>query len=221
MIEVLQKVTTFPVELIVLPTINNLLYNEKESELIHKYYSDVIKNETKRVGSVSEDELTALYTPDTVANATGSVPVSTSTRFDAQQIDDIKKRFIIYNGIYDKLFANNLNVLENTDEPTVIVFPIHAQQDKGKVFINPKASRYYYDKFDKIKKFIQFDKNICYIGLNVFTNESSKEEYKKYIATQFNNIKQLITVYNDDVKRRIRTNATTQQTIKRETCRRV
>jgi hypothetical protein len=97
------------------------------------------------------------------------------------------------------LFANNLNVLEKTDEPTVIVFPIYDQSDKGRVELNPKASNYYYNKFDKIKNTIEFKDNTSYIGLNVFTSET-KDEYKKYIRTQFEDIKKKIEEYNTNAK---------------------
>jgi hypothetical protein len=208
MIEVLQKVTTFPLELIDIPKIDKL-YSDND---IHRYYSDLItkKDKNPEVGSVSEDELTNIGTYTTKYNAQVEEakkknikpPLSSIKKED---IDAIKRRFVTYNAIYDKLFANNLNVLEKTDEPTVIVFPIYDQTDKGRVEINPKATRYYYNKFEKIKKTIEFknkeneNENICYIGLNVFTSEK-KEEYKKYIKTQLDDIKKLIDDYNENVK---------------------
>jgi hypothetical protein len=199
MIDVLQKVTTFPLELIKLPLIETI-YNEGD---IHRYYSDLIKQK-ENIGTVTENELTQIATYNASLtekpNPTGPVK-QVITTFSKDQLEQIKKRFITYNAIYDKLFANSLNVLEKTDEPTVIVFPIHDQSDKGRVEINPKANIYYYNKFDSIKKVIEFkeDENVCYIGLNVFTREI-KDEYKKYIKTQFDDIKKLIDVYNETTK---------------------
>ena len=204
MIEVLQKVTTFPLELITIPEINSIYVKDD----IHKYYSDLItkpKNLTVgniNIGTVSEEELTqigentSIVTENTKNPTTKKQPI-----FTVDQIKEIKKRFITYNAIYDKLFANSLNVLEKTDEPTVIVFPIYDQSDKGRVDLNPKATNYYYNKFDKIKKIIEFKRheNTCYIGLNVFTSET-KDEYKKYIKTQLDDIKKLIDVYNENAK---------------------
>jgi len=188
MIEVLQKVTTFPLELIQFPSIDTIYTDQNE---IHKYYSEQIKlTEHVNFGTVSEKLLNELYISPT------SGPSKTPN-----EIEEIKKRFITYNSIYDKLFANNLNVLEKTDEPTLIIFPTHDQQDKGRVQLNPKVSRYYYDKFEKIKKTIDFkdNENVCYYSLNVFSNEQ-KDEYKKYIKTQFDDIKKMISEYNASIK---------------------
>ena len=204
MIEVLQKVTTFPLELITLPEIKTIY---TDGELIHKYYSDTIKQNIN--GSVSEKELSDMYIPpDPLIGPAKPV----ASKFTKEQITEIKKRFITYNAIYDKLFANNLNVLEKTDEPTIIIFPIHAKPDKGRVDLNPKVSRYYYDKFDKIKTSILFENNVAYIGLNVFTNET-KDEYTNYIRTQFDDIKNLIINHNETIKQnqyRVSANPTTQ-----------
>jgi hypothetical protein len=196
MIEVLQKVTTFPIELIDLPIIDKL-YSKDNKDDIHRYYSDLItKQNDPPIGTVTEDELTQIATY-TIAKKN---PPATLLLTDAK-VEEIKKRFLTYNAIYDKLFANSLNVLDKTDEPTVIVFPIYDQSDKGRVELNPKATSYYYNKFEKIKKTIEFkpEENTCYIGLNVFTSEK-KEEYKKYIKTQLDDIKKLIDDYNANVK---------------------
>ena len=214
MIEVLQKVTTFPLELIKdenIPELNNL-YDLKD---IHRYYSDLISTPPNKVsfkngkiGTVTELELTSVAEDAAIISDSTKNPAAPKRirRFNDAQIDEIKKRFITYNGIYDKLFANTLNMLEKTDEPTVIVFPIYDQSDKGKVYINPLVNRYYYNKFDNIKKTIEFKtnenkitENTCYIGLNVFTSET-KDEYKKYIKTQFDDIKKLIEEYNTNIK---------------------
>ena len=195
MIEVLQKVTTFPLELIDIPKMDDL-YNK---DYIHSYYSNLIttKKKDSDFGTVSEDELTEIAT----YMISKKNPSSTPLLLDDDKVKEIKKRFLTYNAIYDKLFANSLNVLEKTDEPTVIVFPIYDQSDKGRVEINPKATNYYYNKFEKIKKTIEFkgDENTCYIGLNVFTSEK-KDEYKKYMKTQFEDIKKLIDEYNANAK---------------------
>ena len=214
MIEVLQKVTTFPLELIDIPKLDKLYSNDN----IHRYYSDLItkKDKNSLFGSVSEDELTkigenAAIIKNNKDNPTAAKPLL----FKDDQIKEIKKRFITYNAIYDKLFANSLNILEKIDEPTVIVFPIYDQSDKGRVEINPKATSYYYNKFEKIKKTIEFkgDENTCYIGLNVFTSEK-KDEYKKYIKTQLDDIKKLIDDYNANVKQLQSKSATPQKFIK-------
>ena len=204
MIEVLQKVTTFPLELIDIPEINTI-YKKDD---IHRYYSNLITTNPKEIilksekyGTVSESELARILSSKP-ANSEGAIPAkSLITSYTNEQITEIKKRFVTYNAIYDKLFANSLNVLEKTDDPTVIVFPIYDQSDKGRVEINPKAIPYYYNKFEKIKKTIEFKnkENTCYIGLNVFTSEK-KDEYKKYIKTQFEDIKKLIEEYNANTK---------------------
>jgi hypothetical protein len=199
MIEVLQKVTTFPLELIDIPKIDKL-YNKDD---IHRYYSDLItKKDKSNFGTVSEDQLTKIGENAAIVEENKKNPTAVKEiLFKEDQIKEIKKRFLTYNAIYDKLFANSLNVLEKTDEPTVIVFPIYDQSDKGRVEINPKATSYYYNKFEKIKKTIEFksDENTCYIGLNVFTSEK-KDEYKKYIKTQLDDIKKLIDDYNTNAK---------------------
>ncbi len=209
MIEVLQKVTTFPLELIEIPEIKTTekipLYNKGD---IHRYYSDLItkKDENEKnksyIGTVREDELTKIGENTAIIEENTKNPSNTKPLlFTDDKIDEIKRRFVTYNAMYDKLFANSLNVLEKIDEPTVIVFPIYDQSDKGRVEINPKASPYYYNKFEKIKKTIEFkpDENTCYIGLTVFTSEK-KDEYKKYIKTQFDDIKKLIDEYNANAK---------------------
>ena len=202
MIEVLQKVTTFPLELIDIPKMATL-YGDND---IHRYYSDLItkKDKNSEVGSVTEDELTKIgENASIIKNNKDNPTAAKALLFKDDQIKEIKKRFVTYNAIYDKLFANSLNMLEKTDEPTVIVFPIYDQSDKGRVEINPKATSYYYNKFEKIKKTIEFknneNENVCYIGLNVFTSEK-KDEYKKYIKTQLDDIKKLIDDYNENVK---------------------
>lgn len=200
MIEVLQKVTTFPLELIDIPKLDKL-YSKDD---IHRYYSDLItkKNNESNFGTVREDELTKIGENAAIIIHNKENPkIPKKILFQEDEVKEIKKRFLTYNAIYDKLFANTLNMLEKTDEPTVIVFPIYDQTDKGRVEINPKVTSYYYNKFEKIKKTIEFksDENTCYIGLNVFTSEK-KDEYKKYIKTQLDDIKKLIDEYNANAK---------------------
>ncbi len=206
MIEVLQKVTTFPLELINIPEMKKL-YNKDD---IHSYYSNLItKRDNSYIGTVSEDELTKIATYTTKYNLDVEEAKKRNDKpppplIKEEEMNAIKKRFITYNAIYDKLFANSLNVLEKIDEPTVIIFPIHDQSDKGRVEINPKATNYYYNKFDKIKTTIEFKnkETTCYIGLKVFTTET-KDDYKKFIKTQFDDIKKLIDEYNTNVKRNV------------------
>ncbi len=65
MIEVLQKVTTFPLELINIPEMKKL-YNKDD---IHSYYSNLItKRDNSYIGTVSEDELTKIATYTTKYN---------------------------------------------------------------------------------------------------------------------------------------------------------
>lgn len=192
MINVLQKVTTFPIELIDLPIISSVC--NIPSNDIHKYYSTLLQISVK--GPLIESELNEIKTtPEAYKN-------------DMK----IKQRFITYNAIYDKIFSNNLNVLEknNRDENTVVVFPIHQETDMGKIDLNPIGSRYYGDKFIRIKKDITFQNQkpdqpyqpFCYIGLSVFRSET-KEDYKNAIKNQFEDIKKIITDYNKSIQSQI------------------
>ena len=196
MINVLQKVTTFPLEMIEFPDIGNLTDNDFKNIKIHEYYTN----------------------PKQTLDANGIVPVNQNGPINDEtikylkryendlnndQLKKYKKKFIVYNAIYEKLFANNLNLLEKTTETTVVVFPTMNQSDKGSVElnINPNANKYYYEKFKNIKSntnkdiFVSDEKPIYYIELVVFNNEK-KEEYTQTIKSQLNEIKKNILDYN-------------------------
>lgn len=186
MINVLQKVTTFPLEMIQFPEImSDLSLVDYSSNAIHSYYT----NPTKIVnnnGPLTDEQIKSL-TPTT------NRPI----------IDQYKKRFIVYNAIYNKLFANNLNLLDKTTETTVVVFPTMNQSDKGSVElnVNPNANRYYYERFKKINSntnkdiILNNDAKVYYVELVVFNNEK-KEEYAQTIKSQLNEIKTNIMEYN-------------------------
>jgi len=201
MINVLQKVTTFPIELIDFPRISpmcDISYSD-----IHNYYSTLLKNPPPSIDpskkSISEQELATMK----------------------GQIDTvIKKRFITYTAIYDKIFSNNLNLLEknNKDETTVVVFPVHDQSGWGRIDLNQSGSKYYSDKFDRIKKDVIFynqsqgqtinqptqsqKQPFCYVPLVVFRSET-KDDYKNAIKKQFEDIKRIITEYNKSIQTQI------------------
>ena len=78
MINVLQKVTTFPIELMDLP-----IFLDISGQDIHNYYS---KNGKNPNGTITDDEILSVD-PN-------------------KDWDNITKRFILYNAIYDKLFTN-------------------------------------------------------------------------------------------------------------------
>lgn len=201
MINVLQKVTTFPIELIDFKGICDI-----SSVDVHNYYSTLLTNQSNipiNKKPVSEEELNSIK---------GQKNIDSS----------IKNRFIGYNAIYDKIFSNNLNLLEknNKDDTTVVVFPVHDQAGWGKIDLNPFGSKYYSDKFDRIKKDIIFynqsssqtqlpgqplpsqKQPFCYIPLAVFRNET-KDDYKNAIKKQFDEIKRIITEYNKSIQSQI------------------
>ena len=187
MINVLQKVTTFPLEMIQFPRINvNMTCSD--ASFVHDYYTDPSMNDVNdapgRNTPISDKKIKELNE-------------------NTPQLDNYKQRYITYNAIYNKLFANNLNLLKNTTETTVVVFPTMNQSDKGSVELNnnPNANRYYYDKFKDIKSNTNREINVTdankiyYVELIVFNSET-KEEYAKSIKSQLNEIKKNILDYN-------------------------
>uniref|UniRef100_A0A6C0D2X1 Uncharacterized protein n=1 Tax=viral metagenome TaxID=1070528 RepID=A0A6C0D2X1_9ZZZZ len=187
MINVLQKVTTFPLEMIEFPLINTTM-TCSQSKFVHAYYTDPSINDANDVpgknAPISDKKIKELKEND-------------------PQLDNYKRRFITYNAIYNKLFANNLNLLKSTNETTVVVFPTMNQSDKGSVELNnnPNANLYYYDKFKDIKSNTNREINVTdankiyYVELIVFNSET-KEEYAKSIKSQLNEIKKNIIDYN-------------------------
>ena len=100
MINVLQKVTTFPLEMIQFPEImSDSSLRDYSNNAIHNYYTNPIPNTNN--GPLTDVEIKSL-------NTTVNPNVTKAT------IDQYKKRFIVYNAIYNKLFANSLNLLDNT-----------------------------------------------------------------------------------------------------------
>ena len=187
MINVLQKVTTFPLEMIQFPRINvNMTCSD--ASFVHDYYTDPsvndINDQLGKNAPISDKKIKELN--DKTPN-----------------IYEYKRRYITYNAIYNKLFANNLNLLKSTNETTVVVFPTTNQSDKGSVELNnnPNANRYYYDKFKDIKSNTNREINVTdgnkiyYVELIVFNSET-KEEYAKSIKSQLNEIKKNILDYN-------------------------
>jgi hypothetical protein len=184
MINVLQKVTTFPLEMIKFPQINDTMVCSKP-ELVHSYYTDPSMNDAPdKNGPISDIKIKELNDSD-------------------PQLENYKRRFITYNAIYNKLFANNLNLLKTINETTVVVFPTMNQSDKGSVELNnnPNANLYYYEKFKNINSNTNREINITdsnkiyYVELIVFNSET-KEEYAKSIKSQLNEIKKNILDYN-------------------------
>lgn len=187
MINVLQKVTTFPLEMITFPKINDKM-TCSDASFVHAYYTDPSINDINdafgKNTPISDRKIKQLTDKD-------------------PHIDEYKRRFITYNAIYNKLFANNLNLLKGTTETTVVVFPTMNQSDKGSVELNnnPNANRYYYDKFKDIKSNTNREinvtdaNNIYYVELIVFNSET-KEDYAKSIKSQLNEIKKNILDYN-------------------------
>ena len=190
MINVLQKVTTFPLEMITFPQINDKM-TCSESLAVHTYYTDP-----------SINDINDAYGKNTPISDKKIKELKEMIEKDPQ-LDNYKQRFITYNAIYDKLFANNLNLLKNTNETTVVVFPTMNQSDKGSVELNnnPNANKYYYDKFKDIKSNTNREINVTdtnkiyYVELIVFNNEK-KEEYTKTIKSQLDEIKKNILEYN-------------------------
>jgi hypothetical protein len=184
MINVLQKVTTFPLEMIQFPLINTTM-TCSQSKFVHDYYTDPSMNDAfDKNTPISDTKIKELKENDS-------------------HLDNYKRRFITYNAIYNKLFANNLNLLKSTTETTVVVFPTTNQSDKGSVELNnnPNANLYYYDKFKDIKSNTNREINVTdmnkiyYVELIVFNSET-KEEYAKSIKSQLNEIKKNIIDYN-------------------------
>ena len=187
MINVLQKVTTFPLEMIEFPLINSTMTCSKP-EFVHGYYTDPsindINDQPGKNTPISDKKIKELNENEPL-------------------LDEYKRRFITYNAIYNKLFANNLNLLKSTTETTVVVFPTMNQSDKGSVELNnnPNANRYYYDKFKDIKSNTNREINVTnenkiyYVELIVFNSET-KEDYAKSIKSQLNEIKKNILDYN-------------------------
>ena len=184
MINVLQKVTTFPLEMIKFPQINDTMVCSKP-ELVHSYYTDPSMNDAPdKNGPISDVKIKELNDSD-------------------PQLENYKRRFITYNAIYNKLFANNLNLLKTINETTVVVFPTMNQSDKGSVELNnnPNANLYYYEKFKNINSNTNREINVTdsnkiyYVELIVFNSET-KEEYAKSIKSQLNEIKKNILDYN-------------------------
>lgn len=179
-INVLQKVTTFPIEsMITFPDISP--FCKTPSSEIHDYYSREINVTNSNKGPLNDDEIKSVKNMN-----------------NRNIIDLYKKRYIVYNTIYDKLFSNSLNVLEHTYENTLIIFPTMDQGDKGRYELNPTTINYYDDKYIKINSQINFNKKYCYVELKVFLSEK-KEEYSKRLKTQFDDIKQMILTYNNNV----------------------
>lgn len=178
MVNVLQKVTTFPIELSItsIEPICGI-----SGEAANEYYI----NPTPGKGRLEETDLNIIK----VLN-------------NKIELEKYKKRFIVYNAIYDKLFENNLNQLEKIKQPTIIVFPTMDQSDKGQYELNSETIKYYDNKFRNIVTEIKFISNIVYIELKVFTNDS-KEEYGKKIKLQFDDIAKKIRDYNNNITRQV------------------
>ena len=208
MINVLQKVTTFPIELIDFKPICDI-----SSVDVHNYYSTLLKDQSAIPNNkkpLTETEINTIKANPPLYNGPPGAP--------------FKKRFIGYTAIYDKIFSNNLNLLEkiNKEETTVVVFPVHDQSGLGKIDLNPLADKYYADKFDRIKKDITFYNQLqtqtqaqtlgqpiqsqkqpfCYVPLIVFRSEK-KDEYKNAIKNQFEDIKRTITEYNKSIQNQL------------------
>jgi hypothetical protein len=236
---VLQKVTTFPIETIVFPTLLDSTNDE-----IHQYYSKKILLEppirpkslttpnpanpatpanpassiskTSNTGTVSEDEISKIsklkdkkdktkdekeQTNANIANKPSKENEKLKRKEETTYIDKLKKRFIVYNAIFDKLLANNLNLLQRdpNDITTLVIFPIYDQLDNGRIELKKEAKEFYYDKFDNItRQTLVFKNNIGYYGLPVFRSEKN-DEYKKAIKDEFDDIKRLVTEYNNDI----------------------
>lgn len=188
MVTILQKVTTFPIEMLDLQPMEKP-FLDICGEDIHKYYSNSVPNSTN--GPITEQAMKDL--------------LQLSDKSNTPSIKKTKQRFIVFNALYNKLFENSLNMLEKTKQRTIIVFPIHDTSNKGLVELNSKVLRYY-NKFDKIvdKPFFeepisgQTPSNICYIGLTVFNNEK-KDDYKNNIKGQFENIRKSILDFNSNI----------------------
>jgi hypothetical protein len=194
MVTILQKVTTFPIEMLDLQP-NNEPFLSVSGDDVHKYYTNPIPNLNN--GPITDEQMKQmLINPD---------------KKNTPQNIRIKQRFIVFNALYNKLFENSLNMLEKTKQRTVIVFPTHDTSNKGLVELNSKVIKYY-NKFDKIleKPFFeetsqaqsqsQSQSNVCYIEISVFNNDK-KDEYKKNIKSQFDNLRKSILDFNTNISR--------------------
>ena len=198
---VLQKVTTFPIETIIFPPLCDISSSE-----VHKYYSETIrKNPPIKPKSSASAQPELLPAPNTsITTTSGTVSDVDINKINGAN-DNIKKRFVVYNAIYDKLLANNLNLLQRdpNDITTLVIFPIYDQIDNGKIELKKEAKEFYYDKFNNItRQTLVFKDNIGYYGLPVFRREKN-DEYKKAIKDEFNDIERLIKEYNNDVTKKI------------------
>ena len=176
MVTILQKVTTFPLEMI---DKTLLTFLEISGSDIYNHYSNI---------SCLSDNC-PLKPDDYKKYETGDSDFQTK----------FKKRVVVYDHFYNKLFENSLNMLEKTiKENTIIVFPTKEQSGKGKMDLNPKV-RQFYDKFDNIKTLITFsEKKYCYLELPVFNNQK-KDDYKNTIKYNFDKIRKSILDYNAEV----------------------
>ena len=183
---------------------------------------------TSKTGTVSEDEISKISKlkdkkEQTNANpapptspVTPATPASkntkdsktskeeTSKKEEDEYNNKVKKRFIVYNAIFDKLLANNLNLLQRdpNDITTLVIFPIYDQLDNGRIELKKEAKEFYYDKFNDItRQTLVFKNNIGYYGLPVFRSEKN-DEYKKAIKDEFDDIKRLVTEYNNDITKK-------------------
>ena len=175
---------------------------------------------TSKTGTVSEDEISKITKlksddkyiddkdttdqPNANSKDTSKDDEKRKKKEEKDYIDKVKKRFIIYNAIFDKLLANNLNLLQRdpNDITTLVIFPIYDQLDNGRIELKNEAKDFYYDKFNDItRQTLVFKNNIGYYGLPVFRSEKN-DEYKKAIKDEFDDIKRLITEYNNDITKK-------------------
>lgn len=175
MVTILQKVTTFPLEMID-KTILTFL-------------------------DISGQDIQNYYIKPSGTHPNG--PVKDYTQFKTSSKEDkllFKKKMIVYDALYTKLFENSLNMLEQTiKENTIIVFPTKEQNDKGRSDLNPKVREFYYNKFNDIKSSITFTgQKYCYLELPVFNNQK-KDDYKNTIKYNFDKIRKLILDYNAEI----------------------
>jgi hypothetical protein len=224
---VLQKVTTYPIETIKFPTLLNI----ENDEIHKYYSRQILLDPPVRPKPVGDQVPSHCPIPGVpVPPPTTATPIRIGTVLDVEMTkenfekidyekkkekenvtynatkdidkkDLIKKRFIIYNSIFDKLLANSLNLLERdpNDITTLVVFPIYDQLDNGRIELKSTAKEFYNDKFENItRQTIIIKKNIGYYGLPVFRNETN-DEYKKSIKEEFDDMKRLIIEFNNDV----------------------
>ena len=103
MINVLQKVTTFPIESMEFPEILDI-----KSQYVHNYYSEEI-NTQGNTGPLNDSQIKGLK------------DLNDKDKSKKILLDEYKKRYIVYNAIYNKIFSNCLNVLEKINENTIII----------------------------------------------------------------------------------------------------